>query len=48
MLLQQSPDIDQELIDKKKRLVDLVFKQYDMETAMDLLDRRDRIERALL
>jgi tRNA pseudouridine13 synthase len=48
MLIQQSPDIDQELIAKKAKLVDLVFVKFDMEAAFDLLDRRDRIERALL
>ena len=48
MLLQQSPDIDQDLIAKKKLLVELVFERFDMEGAISLLDRRDRIERALL
>jgi hypothetical protein len=48
MLLQQSPDIDQDLIAKKKLLVNLVFEKFDMEGAISLLDRRDRIERALL
>ena len=48
MLLQQSPDIDQDLVAKKKLLVELVFERFDMEGAISLLDRRDRIERALL
>ena len=48
MLLQQSPDIDQALIEKKNKLVDLVFVKSDIEEALELLDRRDRLERAIL
>jgi TruD family tRNA pseudouridine synthase len=48
MLLQQSPDIDQEKIAKKNKIVDLVFNYYDIEEALSMLDRRDRLERAIL
>lgn len=48
MILQQSPDIDPELIERKKKLVDLVFVKFDMEEALAMLDRRDRIEKAIL
>ena len=48
MLLQQSPDIDQEKIAKKNKIVDLVFNYYDIEEALSMLDRRYRLERAIL
>ena len=48
MLLSQHPEVDREAGLRKQQIVDLVFQKGDIESAIDLLDRRDRLEKAIL
>ena len=48
MLLGQHADIDLAQVERKKELLKLVFEEFDIEGALDMLDRRDRLEKTLL
>ena len=47
-ILGQHPEIDQNAAEKKQELLKLVFTEFDMEGALQMLDRRDRLEKAIL
>lgn len=48
LLLGQHPEIDLGQVERKKQLLKLVFEDFDIEGALDMLDRRDRLEKAVL
>ena len=48
MILGQHAEIDQKAVERKKKLLKLVFEDYDIEEAIQSLDRRDRLEKAVL
>ena len=48
MLLGQYPEVDEEMASRKKKLLKKVFEQMDYDTALQMLDRRDRIEKVIL
>lgn len=48
MILGQHAEIDVNQVDRKKRLLQLVFDEQDIEGALQMLDRRDRLEKAVL
>lgn len=47
-ILGQHAEIDLSQVAKKKRLLELVFEEQNIEEALELLDRRDRLEKAVL
>ena len=47
-ILGQHPEIDQQAAIRKKALLKQVFEDFDIEEAIQLLDRRDRLEKAVL
>ena len=47
-ILGQHPEIDQNCAEKKQELLKLVFTEFDIEGALQMLDRRDRLEKAVL
>ena len=47
-LLGQHPDLDMECKARKQQILNKVFGQYDIESALILLDRRDRQEKSIL
>jgi len=48
MLLEQHPEIDDEQRQRKEMICHSVFVEGDIEGALDLLDRRDRLEKSIL
>ena len=48
MILGQHAEIDQKAVERKKNLLKLVFQDFDIEEALQSLDRRDRLEKAVL
>lgn len=47
-ILGQHAEIDLSQIARKKRLLQLVFEEQDIEEALGMLDRKDRLEKAVL
>ena len=48
MLLGQYPEIDEEMKARKKKILARVFEKQDIDGAIILLDRKDRLEKSIL
>ena len=48
MLLSQHAEVDLAAVERKKKLLKLVFEEGDIEGAISTLERRDRLEKAIL
>lgn len=48
LILVQHADTDESMAERKEKIIDLVFEKFNIDEALTLLDRRDRLEKSLL